>query len=91
MPNYCFNRAAKCGFLLEITFHFQGYLGGGEDYYTRYKCEPKDTSKHCGIDFIDSKNGPTNETWGIYSTSLFLEKARQIIINHPKNEVNILQ
>ena len=75
-----------------VVFSYNCYLGfltGGQNYYTRYKCEPRKLRRFCGVDFVDSKSGPTNKTWGAYSTHLYLRKARKIIKNHPKNKVTV--
>jgi len=52
-----------------------GYLGGSEDYYTRYRC---DGAQYCGYD-VRSENGPTNATYGQYSAQLFAKKAIEAI------------
>ncbi|XP_076803610.1 arylsulfatase B-like isoform X2 [Clavelina lepadiformis] len=63
---------------------FFGFLTGGENYYTKHKCEPKKTRKYCGVDMYDSRRGPTNSTWGVYSTDVYIRKAKQIISAHRK-------
>ena len=59
-----------------------GYLGGSEDYYTRYRC---DGPNYCGYD-MDSQTGPTNETYGQYSANLYVDKAKEAIDNHDKSK-----
>ena len=58
-----------------------GYLTGGEDYYTRWRC---DEGNYCGYD-MDSQEGPTNSTYGKYSAHLFVEKTAEAIKNHNKS------
>lgn len=65
---------------------FAGFLSGGSDYYTREHCEPKLRRRYCGIDMIDSRYGPTNDTWGIYSGDLFVHRAKRIIEKHVKSK-----
>nr|CAB3223234.1 arylsulfatase B-like [Phallusia mammillata] len=59
-----------------------GYLTGGEDYYTKYRCWTKDC---CGFD-MDSNEGPTNETYGEYSAHLFARKAKEAIDKTDKSK-----
>jgi len=54
-----------------------GFLIGGENYYTRYRCY----ESMCGYS-MDSEKGPTNETFGEYSAHLFARKAGDVIDKH---------
>ena len=54
-----------------------GFLIGGENYYTRYRCY----EGMCGYS-MNSEKGPTNKTYGEYSAHLFARKAGEIIDNH---------
>ncbi|CAK8673932.1 unnamed protein product [Clavelina lepadiformis] len=59
--------------------YYYGYLTGGEDYYTKYRC----FGKLCGYDMTSLK-GPTNETYGEYSAHLFARKTEEVIKAHDK-------
>lgn len=54
---------------------FFGFLNGGEDYYSHYKCY----LDQCGVDMWSSETGPVNNTWGEYSAHLFARKAIEAI------------
>uniref|UniRef100_F6TZG1 Sulfatase N-terminal domain-containing protein n=1 Tax=Ciona intestinalis TaxID=7719 RepID=F6TZG1_CIOIN len=58
-----------------------GYLTGGEDYYTKWRCD----GKLCGYD-MTSEKGPTNATYGQYSANLFANKANEAIDKHDKTK-----
>ena len=58
-----------------------GFLAGVQDYYQKYQC----AKSACGYD-MNSENGPTNETYGQYSTHLYADKAKEAIDNHDKSK-----
>nr|XP_002125106.3 arylsulfatase B-like [Ciona intestinalis] len=66
--------------------NFFGFLNGGVNHFTRYHCEPKKTRRFCGYDMIDSRYGPTNATYGEYSTNLFIRKSKEMIDKHNKQK-----
>ncbi|WAR30380.1 ARSJ-like protein [Mya arenaria] len=60
---------------------FFGFLTGGETYYTHYLCY----DNKCGTDMRDMTH-PTDAYNGTYSTTLFAEKAIDVINNHDEDK-----
>lgn len=60
---------------------FFGYLTGCENYFTHTNCfKVNNKTQFCGVD-MGSEIGPTNTSFGTYSTNLFADKAVDIIHN----------
>uniref|UniRef100_H2YMZ6 Sulfatase N-terminal domain-containing protein n=1 Tax=Ciona savignyi TaxID=51511 RepID=H2YMZ6_CIOSA len=58
---------------------FYGFLTGSENYWSKH-------TNAGGIDFTDSDHGPTNATWGKFSSLVYAERAKHVISNHDKSK-----